>query len=275
MKRYVSSHWFIGVLFTLAVSLVGTIALRSSRGAGQDQIATIVNQTDSLKVEDLKITDPRPGEKQYNFTLRNISSKQMVAWAILYPSGQTQIVGTVIGGGLAPGETYATEVYDTSGNRVSDKKITIALAMFADGSSEGDFKLHKQVTDSREGSRIQLERINAIIEKALADRKASPNQIQVANEKEWLNRITLAIAELPETGPPDKPNMSHGMNSVKQEAIRLIGFLGEWEETRHNDPVRAGKTLKQSDVIFGASNVQEGLAKVVGDNKRKIAKGVK
>ena len=272
MKRYVPSHWFLGLILAVCVSLVVTIALRSSKGAGQDQIATIVNQTDSLKVEGLTITDPRPGEKQYNFKLRNISSKQIVAWVIIYPAGETQTVGNEIGGGLAPGETHQTEVYDTSGDRVTDKKITIALAMFADGSSEGDFKLHKQIADSREGSRIQTERINAIIEKALADKKAGRNSL---GDKEWLDQITSAISALPETGTFDKPDMKRGMSYPKQNALRLIGYLAEWEKTRRYDPVSAGNMLKQSDIIFGSSDVQEGLAKLVGDNKQKIAKGAK
>jgi hypothetical protein len=274
MRRYASSHVFLGMILTVSVLLVVTIALRSSKGAGpysgQDQVARIVNETESLQVDGLTITDPRPdlGEKQYNFTLRNISNKEIVAWVITTPT-VTQMMGATMGGGMAPGETRTVEVYDTSGNRVSDKKITIALAMFADGSSEGDFKFHKEVIDSREGSRIQTERINAIIEEALLDKKAGRNNL---SEKEWLDQIASAISALPETGPPNKPAMAEGMNFPKQNALRMIGYLGEWEEKRHKDPVRAGRVLKESDVIYGTSDLPDGLAKVIAHNERMIGK---
>jgi hypothetical protein len=276
MRRYISSHWLFGLIFAISVLLVVTIALRSSKGAdpysGQDQVARIVNETESLHVEGLTITDPRPdlGEKSYVFTLKNISNKEIVAWAIQNPSGQMQYAGATMGGGLAPGESRTVEVYDASGNRVRDKKIIIKLAMFADGSSEGDFQAHQYITDSREGSRIQTERINAIIEKALIERKASPNQ---PNEKEWLDRITSAISELSETAPPDRPMMAAGMNSPKQSALRLIAALGDWEETRHKDPVRAGKILKERDaVIVGTSDLTDGLSKIVRHNEWLIGK---
>jgi len=268
MKRYASSYSFLSLIFAVAILVVITTSLRSSRGAGQDQIAKFINETESLQVEDLKITDPRPDEKQYNFTLRNISNKEIVAWVITTPT-VTQIMGATMGGGLAPGETRTAEVYDASGNRVRDKKITIALAMFADGRSEGDFKFHKEVTDSREGSRIQTERINAIIEEALLDKKAGRNKL---SEKEWLDQITAAISALPETGPPDKPAMAQGMNSPKQNAIRMIGYLSQWEEKRHSDPVQAGNVLKQSDVVYGTSDLPDGLAKIIARNEQMIGK---
>jgi hypothetical protein len=268
MNRYVSSRWFLGLIFASCVLLAGTIALRSSKGAKQDQIAKFVNETESLQVEDLKITDPRPDEKQYNFTLRNISNKEIVAWVITTPT-VTQTMYGPTGGGIAPSETRPVEVYDASGNRVRDKKITVALAMFADGSSEGDFKLHKQVTDMREGARVQTERITAIIQEALLDKKARPNKL---SEKEWVDQITSAISALPETGPPDRPAMSEGMTSPKQNAIRWISYLGDWEDKRHKDPVQAGKVLKQSEVVYGASDVSDGLAKIIAHNQQLAGK---
>jgi hypothetical protein len=65
------------------------------------------------------------------------------------------------------------------------------------------------------------------------------------------------------------------MNSPKQMVLRTIALLDEWEEKRHQDPAQAGKILKQSDVVFGSSDLQEGLSKIVSDNRRTIGRGVK
>jgi len=271
MRRYVSSDWFLSLIFALCVLLIGTIALRSSKGANQDQVAKIINETDSLQVEDLKITDPRPGEKEYAFTLRNISNKEIVAWVIAPNFGATQIMGATMGGGLAPGESRTTGVYDTKGDRVRDKKIVIKLAMFADGSSEGDFKFHREITDSREGSRIQTERINALIEAAIVKRKGRPNE---GSEKEWLATVAAAISELPETSPnPARPLMAYGMNSPKQTALSYIEALGSWEETRHKDAAKADKIMRATgEVVFGSADLIDGLERIVHHNKWAIGK---
>ena len=271
MRRTVSSHWFLSLIFALCVLLIGTIALRSSKGAKQDQVAQIVNETESLQVEDLKITDHRPGEKAYSFSLRNISNKEIVAWVITSSFGPTITMGDVMGGGMAPGESRTTGAYDMKGDRVEDKKIVIKFAMFADGSSEGDFRLHREITDSREGARIQTERINALIEAAVIKRKDRPNE---GAEKEWLATVAAAISELPEASPdPVRPKMAYGMNSPKQTALRYIAALGEWEETRHNDPVKADKLMRETgEVVFGSRNLIDGLEHIVHHNKWTIGK---
>jgi hypothetical protein len=272
MRRYVSSHWFIGLVLALALLLIGgNLALKSSKGAKQDQVAEIINETDSLQVEDLNITDHRPGEKQYSFSLRNISNKEIVAWVITSSFGGTQIMGATMGGGLAPGESRTTGAYDMKGDRVGDKKIVIKFAMFADGSSEGDFKFHREITDSREGSRIQTERINALIEAAVTKRKGRPNE---GGEKEWLATVAAAISELPETSPdPARPMMAYGMNSPKQMALRYIAALGEWEETRHKDSVKADKIMRETgEVVFGSRDVTDGLEHIAHHNEWLIGK---
>jgi hypothetical protein len=276
MRRYVSSNLFLSLIFTVSTLIFVALAINQSMAAnseaGQDQSATIINETEALQVVETKISEARPdlGEKSYLLTLKNVSNKEIVAWAIQYPSGQMQYAGAAMGGGLSPGESRTVEVYDVSGNRVKDKKITIKLAMFDDGSSEGDFQVHKDITDSRMASKLQTERINAIIEEALLSRPDKPNQ---AKEKEWLEHITSEISNLPERGSPDKPRMAMGLLFAKQNTLSLLKALGEWEETRHNDPVRAGKILKERDaVVVGTSDLTDGLTKIVRHNEWLIGK---
>jgi len=272
MRRYALSHIFLGVILTTFVLIIAVFALRPSEGAKQDQPIAIVNETESLQVEGMTCKDARPdlGERSCLLTLKNISNREIVAWAIQSPSGKMQYAGAVMGGGLSPGESRTEEVYDTSGNRVRDKKITIKLAMFNDGSSEGDFQVHKLITDSREGSKLQTERINTIIEKALVSRRANLSQTR---EKEWLEQITFEIASLPENAPSGKQWMAMGLASAKQNTLRLLGALDEWEETRHADPVRAGKILKERDAaIVGTSNPIDGLTKIIRHNEMLIGK---
>jgi hypothetical protein len=270
MKPNVSSHWLIGLILALSVLLIGgNLALRSSKGARQDQVAQIINETQSLQVEDLKITDPRPGEKNYSFSLRNTSNKEIVAWVIETPS-VTQIAGASLGQGLAPGETRSAGAYDTSPNRIEGKKIVIKLAMFADGSSEGDFQYHKEVAESREGARVQTERINTILEAAIIKRKGRPNE---GSEKEWLATVAAAISELPETALEGRPKTAMGMTSPKQDALRYIAALGEWEDSRHKDAVKADKIMRETgEVVFGSKDVTDGLEHIAHHNEWLIGK---
>lgn len=142
--------------------------------------------------------------------------------------------------------------------------------MFADGSSEGDFETHKIIAESREGSRVQTERINAIIEAALIEKKSGRNKLK---EKEWLERVASAISELPETGPPDHPLQASGMNSPKQMTLWYLAALGAWEEARHKDAVKADKILRETgEVVFGSADLSDGLARVVHHNEWSIGK---
>jgi hypothetical protein len=76
---------------------------------------------------------------------------------------------------------------------------------------------------------------------------------------------------LPETAERGRPAMASGMNFPKQDTLRLISILGEWEETRHKDPVRASGMLKDAEIV-GTSDLPDGLAKVIRHNEWMISK---
>jgi hypothetical protein len=147
--------------------------------------------------------------------------------------------------------------------------LRFILAMFDDGSSEGDFEIHKIIADSREASRLQIERINAIIENTLLSIKANPGK---ATEQEWIEQIISEIAQLPDRGPPDKPSMAMGLSGIKQDTLRLLGSMREWAGLRHKDAARAVSALNHDAVIIDASDLLDGLTRIVRHHETLIGK---
>jgi hypothetical protein len=281
MRRYASSPLSLGLIFMVSMLIVAAIALGLSKGgnpqASQDQSSTVpvvVNQTEALRVESLTSVDAPPDakEKSYILTLKNVSSRKLVAWVVKPPSGATIAAGAVISNaGLEPGQSFSHTIYDTSPNKPGPKQITIALAMFEDGSSEGDFSTHEFVTNSRAASKLQMERINEILQAALLARHNTKGQSLKTN-KQWLQDIASEISQLPQTAPPNQPSAAMGLISSKEGSLALLKDLIEWEDVRHTDSLKANGILRNQGSLFGASDVQDGVLKIIRHNENLIEK---
>lgn len=286
MRRYVSSHLFFGPIFMISILLVAALALNLSKSANpqasQDQSATVptvVNQTEALQVESLTKddTDPHPKVKSYTLVLKNVSHRRLVAWVIKHPGGTVMCAECVISnGGFEPGESRSFQVYDDALNKPGPKQTIIALAMFEDGSSEGDFSTHESVTKHRAASKLQTERINEIFRAALQSRQNTKGQ-SFKPDKEWLQDIVSEISQLsetapPETAPPSQPHVAMGLISAKRQALTLLKDLIEWEDVRHTDSLKANEILRQEGSLFGASDVQDGLLKIIRYNENLVRK---
>lgn len=281
MKRSLSSRFLLCVVFTICVLIVAAIALSPSKGANpqasQDQSVTVpivVNQTEALKVESLTSVDAPSdrGEKSYILTLKNVSSRKLVAWVVKRPYGGNVAAGAVISnGGWEPGESDRFSILDTSPNEPGPKQITIALAMFEDGSSEGDFSTHEFITNSRLASKLQTERINEILQVALLSRQNKRGRF-LKTGKEWLQDLASEISQLSETPPPNQPLVVIGWSSPKDRSINLLKTLSDWEDARPTDSLKANQILRSQGSLFGASDVQDGVLKIIRHNENLLRK---
>src|SRR5262245_44958750 len=235
MSRYTSSPLSLSLIFMVPILIFAALALSLSKSANpqasQDQSATVpvvVNQTEALRVESLTNVDAPPDakEKSYILVLKNVSSRKLVAWVVNTPSGATIAAGAVISNtGLEPGQSHSHTIYDTSPNKAGPKQITIALAMFEDGSSEGDFSTHEFVTNSRLASRLQMEKINEILKAAHQSRQNSKGQSLKPN-KEWLQNIISEISQLSQTALPNQPSAPPSSNIASAITMGLTSAKG-------------------------------------------------
>ena len=282
MRRYASSPLFLSLILMVSTLIFAAIALGPSMAANlqasQDQsvaVPTVINQTEALRVESLTRGDDLPAGlgKSYILVFKNVSSRKIVAWEVKSPDGLITATGSVIGsGGLEPGESDSLTIYDTSPKKPGPKQITIALAMFEDGSSEGDFSTHESITNSRLASKLQTERINEILRAALLSRQNAKGR-SLKSSKEWLQDIVSEITQLPETAPPNQPSVAIGLTSAKSDALTLLKNLIEWEEVRHTDSMKAYGILQQRlDFMIGTSDVQNGVLKIIRHNEDLIEK---
>jgi len=117
MKHSFLSRSILSVV--LAVLIAAAIALISSKitnpQASQDQsvtVPTVINQTEALKVESLKSADASSDakEKSYILTLKNVSSRKLVAWVVKRPYGGDVAAGASIGSGKIDTNHGATKI---------------------------------------------------------------------------------------------------------------------------------------------------------------------
>lgn len=137
------------------MKVIGTKAIAFKPGEGP----RIINNTTALEVEKLeKHLD------SYSIWLKNTSSKDVVAYTVLSGGASTTGIGTV-GPALAAGATsHETHVSSTD---VERSGITISLAVFDDGTFEGDAKSATKFLATGEGVKVQAPHVLRMIEQTL------------------------------------------------------------------------------------------------------------
>jgi len=255
----------------VSVLTIPVIALYISRSAtsqtsqGQPP-PTVVNETEALQVERLttEVADPQLGGMRYILKLKNVSDKKIIRFAIEQPNGGVTSVDYTTGvGALLPGATEKIDIADysetqpgTASSSSQPKRIIIRLAMFEDGSSEGDFKTHQRFANRYSGRKTQLKRINAILKEALTTSKD-------------LRQIASQISALPDEAPPGEDKaIGEGYVEAKQTALHLLNSLMEWQTTSKNNPNAARGVLARSSAdLVGISRPEEGITRIMNSNQ--------
>jgi hypothetical protein len=237
----------LGAVFTVSVLIVAAAALRSTKIPNPQVIQTpdVVNETEAFQVESLtsQIIRPDAGEVRYVLKLKNVSAKKITAYSIKHPSGvRTSADFVITGGGIAPGAAETVDIYDAPQPAASTQsnKITVELAVFEDGSSEGDFDRRKFIMGSRLGARMGFERIDKILQEALRLKQGGVTESE-ASEQEWLEKIISDVASLSDQSLPGEVNI--GFHRAKETTLNNLKTLREWKNTNKADPIKAERLL--------------------------------
>lgn len=282
MKHSVLSRFLLCVVFAICVLIVAAIASKSTKitnpQATQNQeiqTPVVVNETDAFQVESLtsEITRPNSREMLYVLKLKNVSAKKITAYVIEHPSRVTQypdFAGS--GGGVAPGSVEKVEIYDIvqPATLAQPNKITIKLAVFEDGSSEGDFKDHRRIMDMRLGTKIGFERISNILQEALRLKRGEARESETS-KKQWLEQIISDISELPDKSPPGQSfEVGSGFHYVKEMTLNSLKALNEWQVANQSDSIKARGILESRGEIAGTRDLPDGVTRIIRFNETLI-----
>ncbi len=202
------NHYTIKVLL-LSLAVLGLGATTYHRLGLQTD--AVVNKTRALEVVSLKPTGPmRPGGRDYELVLRNVSAKGINGYSIAFGEGSTVTNDLTSGDRLiAPGDQF-TEVLPHATN------IVVRNVIFEDGSSDGDPVAAAELHDRREGMRKQLERIAPLLKAAA-----------VSGDVEKLKAQLQALPE--DTAAGDSVFINAGMRNAKEDTLLDVEKLDKHE----------------------------------------------
>lgn len=137
--------------------------------------ARIINRTKAIEV--VKVDRAR---ELYRLSIRNASSKNIIAWRLCYPAADIPCGGTVgdLKPVLTPGQSLETQLGITKCGRLTPQgvsvpdanapvRIAIGGVVFEDLTYEGDKDFAMSVVAGRRGEQIQIPRILSLIEPAI------------------------------------------------------------------------------------------------------------
>ena len=246
------------VLILLFVALLSA-SVMTSRALPEPQnqeLPRVRNETESFQL----ISVERLGYL-LQLRLKNTSKKAITAYKIGYSNGWQTGIDKILGNEVvAPGEIeeFRTPFSNVSNSDdpTSPRTVTILAVVFDDRSSEGDFQAADDILNDRLGQRIQLERINLLIQGVLK----SPD----TNTPAALGRLKAQIASLSEDQGKGQPRAIHtGLYYMKQHVLKQIEELEQWQ--------RDGKDMLREE-LYGSVNLQDALVKLKKLGEKRIPK---
>jgi hypothetical protein len=262
MRKYIARFSRTNTIFAILALLflaslgVGNWPSGARQRAQKDKLPQVKNETESFQLVSAEKID-----FLLQLRLKNISKKAITAYKIGYGNGWQTGIDKIIGDDMvAPGEI---EEFRTPFNNISNsddpaspQSVTILAVVFDDRSSEGDFQAADEILNDRLGQKMQLERINRLIQAVLK----SPD----ANTPAALGRLKSQIASLSEDQGKGQPFAIHiGLYYVKQQVLKQIEYIEEWQQS--------GKALLEAE-LYDSVNLQDALVKLKKLGEKRIAK---
>ncbi len=221
----------------------------------KDELPKVKNETESFQLVSVEKID-----SLLQLRLKNTSNKAITAYRIGYGDGWQTGIDKILGDYVvAPGEVeeFRTSFSNVSNsdNSASPRTVTILAVVFDDRSSEGDFEAASRILNDRLGQKIQLERINSLIQATLK----SPD----ANTPVALSRLKSQITSLSEDQGKGQPLAIHlGLHYMKQHVLKQLEGIEQWQQS--------GQVLEAE--LYDSTDVQDALVKLKQLGEKRIAK---
>ncbi len=205
---------------SLMALVLATLVTTSRAYRPPQNLPQIENKTQSFQVANLELN---AAGDAYLLTLQNTSNKNINGYSIGTGPGSTVDVElTTAERIISPGETTQQRipVSHLRGSNILDQPlnpITIRAVLFDDGTSDGDYKAVAPMKQRRFGAKLQLQRINGILESALATGEITPNT---------LARIEAQVSALTIEPSAGQPSMvKSGLQNAKDDVRSALNEL--------------------------------------------------
>ena len=213
-------------------------------------------------LKSLEVVGLEKGESadQYLLSLQNIATKNIIALEIVMPTGGIiQERGVLDKPLIAAGAIYKINISAQTVGRITDEEFVpdpvqpkgvIKAALFDDGTYEGDSVSAATMEARRRGRKLQLERVNALLEKALSsDGQGSATPLEILEEEIYSLRVdgdATTVKELSRLYLLPDDQLESVAEGIKGEMAvwkhGLIYKLKAYEEAEHtggSDDLRA------------------------------------
>jgi hypothetical protein len=269
-----SSQRFYSLIILAILIGVGILFIGGGPGAAQPalqeketRLPEVKNETESFELlgAEIEVEDIKERGVKYEvliLRMRNNSKKAITAYSYSTNDGSYRESDFILGDSpIAPEAIYNLRInmqsIEIPGKATSDHPtVTILAVVFDDRTAEGDFNAVDAIFNDRLGQKIQLERINALLDETLnSPERDSPAVCDI---------LRARIEALPTKREGKQPRaVEEGLSYIKMRVDYLIKHIKEFHES-------GGKILPQIE-IYGSVSVQDALRKLKEANKKYIA----
>ena len=198
----------------------------------------------------------------YLLSLRNNSAKNIIALEIIMPTGGTrQERGTFDKPLIPAGSTYEIDISAQTRGRIREGVFepdsvqpqgALSAALFDDGTYEGDYVSAATMDAQLQGRKLQLERVVALLEKALRPEGQGPLSLEDVKEAIYsldADGDAATVQAVSMRYPLLDDSLKHVAQGVKTAMVAckydLIGKLKTYEEDGHRADVNDLRTWLQ------------------------------
>lgn len=226
----------------------------------QADLPKVVNQTESLrpvKIEYMSLDGKSSKIEEENgmvkLQLKNTSAKTVIGYVLTFGKNSKIDTDLLIGGGaLPPGETrddfFSASWLINPLNRNERLPVTIALVVFDDHSSEGDFRADKQIRDKHRGIKAYLQLVNQtfILTQTSAKTDSSSKLSEVRRQ------LSTRYEQL---GDEQSESFKSGLQLARDITGSLFDDLSQWEAS--------GRTINLASAdLRGSKDANEGVKRI-------------
>lgn len=215
--------------------------------------------TNELKSVEVVGLSPVPGISLYRLTVRNISSKNIVALDVYVPKERGRSGVTSMGNAtlpvMKPGATCETLISEARGRRLTDQgyvaeepsnKVIVGTVVFDDETYEGEPETAVHVIGGQTGHRLQLTRALLLLKNILEAPDQDPaamlgrarsegSQLTIDVDSKTVDELLARFPELP-TKYNRKTLASTMMRGFLEARQRLLSEITDIENAARRDP---------------------------------------
>ncbi len=186
--------------------------------------------------------------------LKNTSTKTVIGYVLTFGKNRKTDTDLLIGGGaMLPGQTredfFSVVQLKNPLNADERPPVTIALVVFDDHSSEGDFGIDRQIRDKHRGIKAYLQLASHI----LTDTQTFAGKDSLSRLSNIKHQLSARYEQL---GDKQSESFKSGLHLAKEITGELIDDLSQWESS--------GRTTNlASAALRGSKDANEGVKRIV------------